>query len=309
METKITAKQSDHLEISRLNSALCLFFDYADQRSFVAIDPPPEVQEALGIIMAYYDERLKNIVKLFPNEYLLRIYDSRDLYAYAWGKFWENGHGIEMRTPAGVYAWLKRVISNHKYDMRKKHRYLVPWDDQIEEENASRFEITGILLEKLGSLGDNDDDYGRYKLLHEFVEKALTKLGERQQQVIKLAMEKHSLEEIACTMNFPSRNSVSSFKKRAFKKLAGHLYILFIMEFDRPTGPRRKKVVIEDWIERFYERGGEKRRRYRRLFSESAESSQDKGISFPELPLAIQSIITQHWQRLEDDWRSMRTEQ
>ncbi len=246
----------------RLKWALEVLFDYLDHRNTAHDDPPPEVEQAMGFIIAYYTARLKNVVKLFPSDYFARSYDSRDLFYHAWSALWLNGHRIKNRTPAGVCAWLKNVIRNHKLDLRDKLRRFEPIGWQSAEEFESLLEQTGMLLANIGLLPDfysEDEVYFRYQLLEAFIARALPKLCTREQRVIHLASAKYSLEEIARDMQFPSRNAVSSFKKRAFEKLAKRLYILFLRDLDHPATGLHEKDIIAEWIQRFHRQGEKKR--------------------------------------------------
>ena len=53
--------------------------------------------------------------------------------------------------------------------------------------------------------------------------------------------------------------AASSFKKRALEKLAKRLYLLFLREYDRPTADLHEQEIIEEWKERFYKQGENKR--------------------------------------------------
>jgi len=235
-----------------VHEALEAFFSYVDRRSATDANPPPEVNDAFETIMRYYTGRLKRVVRLLPSEYFLRMYESEDLYNYAWAKFWLHGQTIKIRTAAGVYRWLKTVIINHKTDLKKKYGDLTDLEplNKIEkflQEPDSR--AGGELME------DGEVQY-RCELIREFFEKALSKLNQRRQQVIRLVNEGHSLADIAQRMNFSSRNAVSSFKRRAFKRIAEHLGVLFARELNHRGGDLRRKEIIVELLERFNLGGG-----------------------------------------------------
>lgn len=252
----LTAERAD------LKKALEDFFGYITHSCAAAGDPPPQVQAAFGIIVDYYTQRLKNFVKLFPREYLNRIYDSRDLFYHAWGALWRNGHCITQRTPAGVCAWLKRVIRNHKLDMRRKHQRLDPLGWSSAEEIDARLHQTAGILSSLGLLPDHygdDEIFYRHALLCELMNVALATLKSREQRVIQLSRAQNSLDEIVRAMGFTSRRAASSFKKRAYEKLAQRLLLLFRRELNRAAADLRRKGVLEEWVARFHRRGMKKR--------------------------------------------------
>jgi len=225
-----------------IHEALEVFFAYMDRLSATDADPPPEVNGAFETIMRHYTGRLKRVARLLPSEYFLRMYESEDLYNHAWAKFWLHGHAIKIRTAASVYRWLKTVIIRHKTDLKKKY------GDLNEMEPLDK--IAKYLGEPEHEADDDKVQY-RCELIREFFEKALARLNERRQQVIRLVNEGHSLADIAQRMNFSSSNAVSSFKRRAFKRIAQHLGVLFVCELNDRGGDWRRKEIIVELLERF----------------------------------------------------------
>ena len=242
--------------------ALATFFAYADRRDLAARQIPPEVLAAFDVIVGYYTVRLKNVVKIFPNESLGRICDAQDLYFHAWSKLWREGGKIKNRTPAGVCSWLKAVVRNHRIDLQRKlsSREVSGWWN--DDSGESRLEQTRLEMEAcdlIPKLGWPDEVYCRYRLLFKLIREACTRLNDREQQVLRLAWRQYTLAEIARDMQFNSLNAVSSFKKRTLEKLAKRLYLLLLREYDRPGGDLHEKEVIEEWKERFHQQRENKR--------------------------------------------------
>jgi hypothetical protein len=259
------ANQSNHSrdERLRIEQALATFFSYADLRCSAAGTIPPAVSEAFDIIVGYYTIRLKNVVKVFPSDSLARICDSQDLHFHAWSTLWLRGHEIKNRTPAGVCAWLKTVVRNYKLDMRIKLERLelnVRWPN--DDDSGPRLDRTRTEMENcdlIPKLCWPDEVYFRYRLLCKLIREALTKLNAGEEEILRLAWKRHSLAEISRMMQFPSLNAASSFKKRALEKLAKRLYLLFLREYDRPAADLHEQEIIEEWKERFYKQGENKR--------------------------------------------------
>jgi RNA polymerase sigma factor (sigma-70 family) len=242
--------------------ALTIFFRYAERREPAARQIPREVLVAFDVIVDYYTTRLKNVVKVFPGESLARFCDAQDLYFHAWGKLWREGHTIKSRTPAGVCAWLKMVVRNHRINLQRKlssREISGPWN---ENERESRLDQARHEMEDCGlipPLSWPDEVYFRYRLLSKLVREALTKLNDREQEVLRFTWRGRTLAEIMRLMQFNSLNAASSFKKRALEKLAKRLYLLFLREYDRPGGDLHAKEVIEEWKERFHQQRENKR--------------------------------------------------
>lgn len=232
-----------------IQEALDLFFVHRDRHDASTTDPPLEVERAVNTIVAYYTQRLIKVVRLLPTGYLARIYESQDLYCYAWATLWLEGARIKHRTPAGVYQWLKRVILNHKIDVEDECRRL--------GELAPLAKIERLLYqpELKEFLWDDELQY-RWDLIQEFFEKALGRLDERRQQVIKLVWEGRSLDEIKCRFNFPSRNAVSTCKRRALQRIAHLMGMLLKRELDTPGTDLRRREIIVELLERFHQTGG-----------------------------------------------------
>ncbi len=242
--------------------ALAIFFRYASWREPAARQIPPEVLAAFDVIVEYYSTRLKNVVKIFPGESLARICDAQDLYFYAWGKLWREGHTIRNRTPAGVCAWLKTVVRNHRISLQRKLTSREISGDWNKDDGESRLDQTRREMEDCGLIPPlhwPDEVYFRYRLLFKLVREAFTKLNAREQKVLRLAWQGNTLAEVMRKTQFNSLNAVCSFKKRALEKLAKRLYLLMLREYDRPGGDLHAKEVIEDWKERFHQQRENKR--------------------------------------------------
>ena len=257
----MAASESKHSR-EDIVQALAIFFRYADRCEPAARQIPLEVLAAFDVIVDYYTTRLKNVVKVFPGESLARICDAQDLYFYAWSKLWREGHTIKNRTPAGVCAWLKTVVRNHRIDLQRKltsREISGSWND---DDGESRLDQTRREMEDcdlIPKLSWPDEVYFRYRLLFKLIREAFTRLNAREQEVLRLAWRKNTLAEIMRRMQFHSLNAVSSFKKRALEKLAKRLYLLILREYDRPGGDLHEKEVIEEWKERFHQQRKNKR--------------------------------------------------
>jgi DNA-directed RNA polymerase specialized sigma24 family protein len=246
----MAAYQPDEARKERefIREALKTFFDYVDCGDSTAANPPPRVEQAFKTIVEYYTQRLIKVVRLLPTKYISRVLDSNDLYLHAVAMLWQKGRQIRNRTEAGVYQWLKTVIIHYKLDVENECLSLSALEplDKIE-----RLLYDPDLRE---FLWDDEVQY-RCDLIWEFFEKALSRLDERRRQVIRLVLEGKSVAEIKKLLGFPTKNAVSSYKRKAFEKIAKHLNILLLRELDSPTVDLRRKEIIEELLERFYYRG------------------------------------------------------
>jgi DNA-directed RNA polymerase specialized sigma24 family protein len=247
----MAAHQPDEARNERefIREALKIFFEYADRADSTTADPPLRVEHAFKTIVEYYTQRLSKIVSLLPTKYISRVLESDDLYLHAVTMLWQKGGQVRNRTEAGVYQWLKAVIIHNKLDTDRKFSSLgelVPLD---------KIEKLLIDPELKEFLWDDEVQY-RCDLIREFFEKALSKLNERRQQVIRLVTEGSSLAEIQNRLNFSTTNAVSTYKRKAFARIAEQLKILLLHEL-ASTSDLRRKAIIEELLERFYYGGDE----------------------------------------------------
>lgn len=238
-------------EENRITAALRVIFAFFDQRGPNSTTPCAVVK-AFDIIVTYYTLRLKHVIKMYPSDCIRRVVSPEDLYQYAWLKFWLHGGSIKQRTPAGVCAWLQRVIIHYKLNLGRFCSRLAPWDDldpefELSFADARDFMVDSRLLSK--TCEDFDAIEFRWQLLNELYEKAMARLNARQQEIIRLDRKPCSLAEIMKIMGFPSVSAASSFKSRSYKALLKQMYLLCVRELDNPRANLDHKAVIEEWLE------------------------------------------------------------
>lgn len=243
-----------------IKRALAEFFEFLDEGrcDYGAI------KKALETIVVYYGPRLKSVVGLAPSDCINGIVESRDLYQHAWFKLMERGAGIKLRTPAGVCAWLKRVVINYKINLKRSCARLTPLDNYLTMEGALCIEEIRSFLERWHLLPSTceeiDEIEFRWQYLQELFGKALGKLNGRQQEILRLEREGRSPAEIMKIMGFPSVGAANCFKSRSYKALKKQLYMLFLRELENPRVNLRRKAVIEEWLDRHLKTNREKKR-------------------------------------------------
>lgn len=244
-----------------IEQALEIFFKYLDERDPAVRQPPPEGLAAFDFIVDYYTTRLVNVVKIFPGDPLAIVCDPHDLYQHAWSALWLKGGSIKKRTPAGVCAWLKMVVHNYKSDLREEvaGEMKLEFDDDGNESRLEAVLCRMVELEVIPEPCPPEAVYHRYRLLCRFIRRALTRLDNREEEILRLSRRGYTLTEIARAMNFSNLNAASSFKKRVLAKLATRLHLLFLRELKLCKRGDDNYDVIADWAERFHRKGENRR--------------------------------------------------
>ncbi|MGH7496746.1 MAG: sigma-70 family RNA polymerase sigma factor [bacterium] len=244
-------------ESERVQQALDLIFAFFDQCKTYQENPPPEVQQAFAVIVPYFNKRICGSITPRRWGYLSGGAKPQDLHQEAWAKFWKCGADINMRTVAGVFSWLRKVILNRILDELRKHLHLEMIEEgEYQKRNSGDNRLAHFLtdFEILGG-GTSDEKQYRFDLLCKFFEKALPKLSARQREVICLSQAGKSVPEITKLMSFATKNALSNFKRRAYQKLAYEMYRGFLSELKNPRADFLHRHVIETWLTRFQKRG------------------------------------------------------
>ncbi len=248
-------------ETERIQLVLDLIFAFFDQRESYQEATPPEINQAFALIVPYYNQRLCCLITPRRWDYLSGGAKPQDLHQEAWGKFWVYGADIKVRTVAGVYAWLRKVILNRIVDEKRKHLKLIEieaseyWDTNPFSNRLARF------MSDFDMLGgeSKDEKQFRFALLCEFFQKALPELSTRQQIVIQFSQAGKTAAEITGLMGFPTKNAMSNFKRRAYQKLAHEIYRCFQREMQNTRADLLRKEIIATWLARFQKRGARKK--------------------------------------------------
>ncbi len=167
------------------------------------------------------------------------------------------------RLPAAIQSIIKEEWQALRCELEQEEllfalesfsRYMVqaPSPSAAREHNLEA--VVRALLKSIGlwqivGAGDEELRY-RLNLLQEFFAKALAKLSQRQQQVIRLAANAgHSFVEVARVMNFTSMAAVEAFQHSAFRAIAVTLSVLFSLELQQPEVEPRRRAALLQWQE------------------------------------------------------------
>jgi RNA polymerase sigma factor (sigma-70 family) len=253
--------KSSQAETERAQQALDLIFTFFDHRKSYQESPPVEVQQAFALIVPYYNKRICGSITPCRWDYFAGGNKPQDLHQEAWEKFWRCGADIKIRTAAGVFSWLRKVILNRILDELRKRLQLETLEEgeyQNRKSHNNRLAHFLTHFEILGG-GTSDEKQYRFDLLCRFFEKALPELNTRQREVICLSQAGKSATEITKLMSFPTKNALCNFKRRAYQKLAYEMYRGFLYELENPRADLLRKHVVETWLTTFQKRGARKK--------------------------------------------------